>query len=112
MRELLVVKKNGKEELFMNNKIINAVNKSCERVNIKLPDSTLCVLSKIIEEKARTNSNGLIYDIIHVSDLNDIIVESLRTINEKVAKAYYDYRNYKKEFSNILDTAYKKDRNI
>lgn len=101
-----VIKKDGTEEQFDKQKIIDAVNKSASRVMVQLTDSDH---EKLIDfvwyEIADDYAVGV--DVIH-----GLVELGLETINPMVAKSYRDYRNYKKDFIHMLDDVYTKSQSI
>ena len=105
MKEIQIIKKDGSIENFDKAKIINAVNRSAERVSRLLTDEEL----NLICEEVKANIIG---SAIEVGKLHNIVEDSLENVDEKVAKAYRDYRNYKRDFVSMLDEVYKKARKI
>lgn len=101
-----VVKKDETREDFNGQKIIKAINKSADRVNVQLTEQQE---NKVVE---------LVYDVIRndeeikVKDLHKLVELSLDEVNPKVAKSYRDYRNYKLDFVAILDEVYRKAQDI
>lgn len=97
-----VIKKDLREVDFNPEKIINAVEKSAERIGIKLPkDRIEKVIDIIIETIDELNLKT-----INVSELHDLVEKSLFKVNKDVANSYMSYRNYKKDFVSMLDTVY------
>ncbi|MFV0480146.1 MAG: anaerobic ribonucleoside-triphosphate reductase [Anaerorhabdus sp.] len=97
-----IIKKDGLLEEFNPQKIINAVKKSADRTLVTLTESqyqTICdkVLLAIEEEGAQAVS------VAHVHDLVEKIIEEENT---EVAKVYRDYRNYKKDFAQLMSEVY------
>lgn len=101
-----VIKKDETREDFNGQKIIKAINKSADRVNVQLTEQQE---NKVVE---------LVYDVIRndeeikVKDLHKLVELSLDEVNPKVAKSYRDYRNYKLDFVAILDEVYRKAQDI
>ncbi|MCD3232546.1 hypothetical protein IRP63_14295 (plasmid) [Clostridium botulinum] len=97
---ITIKKKNGQIEDFDFQKIVDAVSKSAERVNIILnkefKDKLHIGINKII------NVNNLQDNVINVSDMHEIVQESLKDINNEVYKEYMSFRDYKKRFSKIF----------
>ena len=97
-----VVKKNNSIQDWNDDKIISAVTKSAERANTSLSDSDKSKLISII-------SNSLSgKEYVNVSELHNIVEQSLYKINETVAKSYIEYRNYKLQFVKMMDEVYRK----
>lgn len=106
--KVIVIKKNGKEEEFDSNKIINAVSKAANRALVQLTEdeeeNIILEVLEIIE----------LFDIkkIKVSELHDVIEKALMNVNKDVAKSYIEWRNYKKDFARMVDKTYEKDKSI
>lgn len=49
---------------------------------------------------------------IMIAQMHNIVEGALDAINPSVAKSYRDYRNYKTDFVQMLDTVYKKSQSI
>ena len=96
-----VIKKNGLREEFDFAKIKNAVNKSAERCNEKLNEEDFLKLENIINNEL---TNKEVVDIIF---LHNLVEQSLEQVNDKVAKSYKDYRDYKKDFKGMLENVLK-----
>lgn len=91
-------KKNGSLEDYSFTKIMKAVNKSAQRVLIKLTDKDFSELQNIVE-----NELSKFKDNISVSDIHLIVENALDKVNPKVAKSYRDYRNYKQDYHKMLE---------
>ncbi len=103
-----IIKKDGTLESYDESKIINAVNKSSERMMLTLTSDD----HKIICDKvyfAITNNN---IDNVAVSEMHNIVEHALEEFNPLIAKSYKDYRNYKKDFVHLMDEVYMESQNI
>ena len=97
-----VLKKSGIIEEFNDNKIKKAIEKSAERVVIKLTE-------KQKEQVCTQVKNSLIYtEIVPVSTLHNLVETALDTVSPKVAKSYREYRDNKASFARMLDKVYNK----
>lgn len=94
--QLNIIKKNGLIECFAEDKIINAIKKSSERIAIVLDDVSI----KGVVDYVKSDCGGL--ESIKVVDLHGVVERALDSVNRDVAKSYKDYRNYKKEFGLYL----------
>lgn len=90
--QLKVLKRNGTTEEYNCNKIVKAINKSAQRIEVHLTDEM--ILSII--HKVETHLTGV--ESIPVSKIHSYVEEALDLYAPNVARAYKDYRNYKKEF--------------
>ena len=106
MLNLKVIKKDGTWEQFEKQKIIDAVSKSATRVMIRLDDSDHEKLVEFIE-LTLVNTEAVTVETIH-----SLVELGLEEINPIVAKAYREYRNYKKDFIHMLDDVYTKSQSI
>lgn len=107
-----VKKKDGTLEGFREEKIINAVNKSSERVLSKLTleeEKELCegVKNEIVRHMDHINDS-----IVEISVIHNVVEKVLEGINPEIAKSYRDYRNYKQDFIHMLDKVYQENQRI
>lgn len=100
-----VIKKDGTSEDFDQSKIISAVSKSAERSLVKLNDNDYEEICNYVERLIDSDS-------ITVRELHNIVEVALSKLHPKVAKSYKEYRNYKRDFVNMLDEVYKKSQKI
>ncbi|MFI3209594.1 MAG: anaerobic ribonucleoside-triphosphate reductase [Peptostreptococcaceae bacterium] len=101
-----VIKKDNNIVDFDKDKIINAINKSAERMLVKLSKDEEELVCKHVLELCDD------LDKIKVSKLHQLVEKSLDKVNSEVAKSYREYRNYKKDFVNMLDDVYLKAQKI
>jgi len=103
-----VIKKDGTLENYNFIKIRNAVTKSAKRVMIKLDDEAFEELKDIVELRLSLLNT----DKIPISDMHNVVEESLEQFDQRIAKSYKDYRNYKKDFVHMMDKVYQKSQSI
>ncbi len=103
-----VVKKDNTQEEFNVQKVVVAVNKSAYRALIKFTDEEIHFICQFVEEQAQKMNR----ELIHISEMHNIVEGALERVNPKVAKSYRDYRNYKQDFVEMLDEVYKKSQSI
>lgn len=99
-----VVKKDKTVEDFSTNKILTAIEKSANRAMYTL---TIDDKDKVIDFVLNAISNKT---DVSINEMHVIVENALDTVSPKVAKAYRDYRNYKIDFVNILDSVYQKSQ--
>lgn len=92
-----VIKKDNTLEDFNEAKIITAINKSAERVGVKLNDDVISLILKCVKDYLSDKK------MLKVYELHGIVEKSLDKVIPEVAKSYKDYRNYKKENSSVLE---------
>ena len=108
MENVYVIKKDGTRESFNGQKIITAIGKSAARILITLtPEENEAIVDHIENDIA---SRGL--NEVPIATMHNLVEAALNSVNEKVAKSYRDYRNYKKEFVHMMDDVYKKSQAI
>lgn len=95
-------KKTGLVQSFDSNKIIEAVKKSADRVNVEMGPVKNNKLIDIILEKIHDK------EVVDVKDLHNIVEVALDEVDERVARSYREYRNYKIQFVKMMDEVYRK----
>lgn len=100
---MLVLKKDNSLINFDPNRIITAINKSSDRVGVKLTLDVLNIIAQNVEKQC--------YDKIPVSEIHKLVEVELENHNPQIAKSYREYRNYKGDFARIMDSVltYKND---
>ena len=91
-----VIKRDGTQESFDNNKILYAIDKSANRINIKLKQKDKKLILEIV-----SRSIGDV-DTVSVNQLHGYVERALDVVSPEVAKSYKDYRNYKTEIEYLL----------
>lgn len=103
-----VIKKDGTKEDFNPDKIISAVEKSAYRALSPLTD----IDKKNILEYVNDYILNYDRDEITVPQMHNLVESALERIKPEVAKSYRDYRNYKTDFVEMLNSVYKKAQSI
>lgn len=108
MNQIVVIKKNGREEQFNPVKIEQAVSKSAKRVmvDLTLKDYDL-IVSKVYEF---IKDSELPY--VTVADLHKMVELSIYHVNKEVAESYRSYRNYKQTLHEMTDETWGKAQTI
>lgn len=97
-----IIKKNGIEEDFDSQKIINAIRKSATRVMIALsPEEEQKVCSFVETQIAHLEK-------VSVLNIHNLVETALDNINKDVARSYREYRDNKASFARMLDKVYNK----
>lgn len=102
-----VIKKDGTLEDFDAQKILSAVGKSSARVMVKFSKEQQNKLLAIVNEFVRSHEGN-----IPIADMHHIVETALDAVDNRVAKSYRDYRNYKQDFVRMLDEVYSKSQTI
>ena len=108
---MIVIKKDNTEQEFDVNKVIIAVSKSAERCMHKFTEEEINKIKKTVfnmaEDYAKYHN-----DQIPISIMHSIAESALDEIDPAIAKSYRDYRNYKIDFCEMLDSVYRKSQSI
>lgn len=110
--ELYVIKKDGTKELFDINKVERAIKKSADRVMVEFTDEELKNFKGEVTNKAFERASEKKCNYVEVVDMHRIVEASLDSLNDKAAKSYRDYRNYKTSFVAMLDDVFKDAQKI
>ena len=103
-----IIKKDGTLEEFNEQKIINAIKKSANRVMYEFSEKEFqLICDDIIKKISDYNLSMIPIQIMH-----NLVESALENINPSVAKSYKDYRNYKQDFVHMLDDVYQKAQSI
>lgn len=102
-----VIKKDNTLQNWDAQKIADAVGKASERAMCKLSEEELNKLLEVVLEIARGTGNT-----ITVLDLHIIVENVLQEINPNIAARYKEFRNYKREFADIISNSYKNSQSI
>ena len=103
-----IEKKNGRTEEYNSDKIRIAIQKSANRALYEFKDGEKDKVVNIIEEKL-TSMN---IENISVYTIHSLVENALDEVAPSVAKSYKDYRNYKKESADMLDSIYQEANRI
>lgn len=103
---MIVIKKDNTVVSFDKAKIINAINKSADRVLVELTKNE----EEKVCEYVLKMCEGI--DEIKVSKLHQLVEKALDKVNFEVARSYREYRNYKIDFVDMLDDVYLKAQKI
>ena len=107
-QKVKVRKKDGTLEDFNVQKVVDAVNKSANRVLITFTEEEERFICQFVEE--RVAELGI--DKVAIAQMHNIVEGALDRVNPTVAKSYRDYRNYKQDFVQMLDEVYTKSQSI
>ena len=103
-----MIKKDGSEEAFNIEKVVNAVGKSAYRALTSFSEEEKRKICQYVVEKV----DELEMEEIPIPVMHNIVESALEQIKPIVAKSYRDYRNYKQDFVRMLDDVYKKSQSI
>lgn len=111
MIDITVIKKDGSRQPFDVNKVITAVSKSADRVMYTFSDDEIEQIKNTVTTMAQ-NKAALSDGEVTINTMHSIAESALDDISREVAKSYREYRNYKVDFCEILDSVYKKSQSI
>ena len=103
-----IIKKDGSLVDFDFEKIVSAVTRSANRVMVKLSNEDLEKIRIFVEEQIKLSKK----DAVDINFMHIIVENALESVNEKAAKSYREYRNYKTNFVRILDKVYQKRKDL
>ena len=98
-----VIKKDSHCVPFDFEKIRAAVGKSADRVNVALSEGDMDEIKRIVVGELE----GLNQPAVDVQTVHASVEKALDKVSPEVAKAYRDYRNYKREFVRMMDSVLK-----
>lgn len=108
---MIVIKKDGTEQKFDISKVIKATSKSAERCMKTFSDDDITKLSNIVTSMALEYSHE--HDgKIPIKKMHTLVEIALDQIDSNIAKSYREYRNYKVDFCEMLDSIYRKSQSI
>lgn len=99
MEEWQVIKKNGKKEKWMPQKIITAIGKSAERISTTLTKEEKDNIVQNVEDEIR--KNGYITPI-PIEKVHNYVECALTKIKPDVGESYKSYRNWVKKEAKIM----------
>lgn len=102
INEVRVLKKDGNTEHFDGKKIIEAVKKSAVRVSVTLTEEQLNRVVQEVEDEVEIRA--LVN--VTVEKLHSFVENALLRVDKQVAESYRNYRNYKMEFSSMMNEVY------
>lgn len=105
---LYVIKKDDSIVNFKDYKIKNAIRKSAERVMVKLTKEEENQVVLNVKELMKKDNKT----VVPVETLHKYVEISLENVKPVVARSYIEYRNYKKDFVNMIDEAYRRSQKI
>ena len=98
-----VIKKNGEHQKFNAEKIRRAIRKSATRVCVELTDKEEKQVVDGVKKQLQFQETDINVDTIH-----NMVEVALDHVNTAVAKSYREYRDNRKQFSEMLDKVYSK----
>ncbi len=103
-KSVKVIKKDGTKEAYNVEKVIAAISKSAARALITFNEEELNQIREFVNEQI--SAMGI--KEIPIPIMHNVVEKALEKVDERVAKSYRDYRNYRQDFVKILDNVYRK----
>lgn len=103
LMKIRVIKKNGKIQEWLPNKIGKAINQSAKRTTLGKLSKEQCnkVAQMVFDKIAERNNDKEAVDV-PVLELHALVEEALDKVAPTVAQQYRAYREYKAKYANIL----------
>ena len=103
LKNIKIIKKSGKYEPWNYDKIIRAVDSAAERAHyVMTPTDEKKLLISLYEKILASNLTE-----ISVADIHDMVEKSLDNIVPEVSEEYRNYRNYKVNFTEMMNSVLK-----
>ena len=103
-----IIKKDGTQEEYNIQKVVNAVKKSAARMMITFSDDEINQICALVDAKVMAMGKKE----VQILDMHNIVESVLEAVNPKVAQSYRNYRNYKQDFVSMLDKVYQESQKI
>ncbi len=108
VKNVKIIKKDGTLEDYNIDKVVKAVKKSAARMLVDFTDEEIEQLCNYVNwSVVETRQNE-----IEIFKMHCIVENALELVNQKVAKSYRNYRDYKIDFVNMLDKVYQESQKI
>lgn len=95
-----VIKKDNTIQEFNSNKIVCAIKKASDRVVGQLSEDKIQYVLNYVIEAVRNK------EYITINQIHNLVEIALAHIDIKIANSYKEYRNYKRDFTNMMDEIY------
>jgi len=97
--QVKIIKKDQRLVDYDFQKIVAAVTKSADRVNVKLTPEDFQKIQSLVESEIKKSGQ----EFVPVSKMHVYVELALDQVQPLVAKSYRDYRNYKQDFVRMMD---------
>lgn len=100
---IYILKKDGTtKQDFDSDKIASAITKSAERTSRPLDEQEMAAIISFVEGMAMTHPDN----VLPVKLVHSFVEMALNEVRPDVAKAYMNYRSWRKTWNNMLDNIY------
>ena len=112
LKDVFIIKKDTTKEVFNSDKIVKAIQKSASRTLFKFTDEQLNDFVKNVVDTIKSLHTDTPTIHIDIKTIHSIVEKILEDKYPSVAKSYKDYRNYKTDFTRILDKVFQRSQTI
>lgn len=109
---MYIRKKDNTIQPFDINKVVSATSKSAMRALSEFSEDDIELLKTTVTKMSREYYESHNHEPIPIEQMHIFAEKTLDLINPDIAKQYRDYRNYKVEFSEIMDHVYNENQRI
>lgn len=102
MSQIIIKKKDGHLEPFNFDKIKTAVSKSAARTSYQITEAQWLQLQKLITNELKQKTEA-----VPVLAVHDLVENSLFKLMPQVAQSYSNYRNYKRDYVEMMEETLK-----
>lgn len=103
-----IIKKDGTQEAYNEQKIINACSKAANRAMVELTNDDYQIICNAVWDKLVEND----LENTEIYEMHNIVESVLEEYYPVVARMYKEYRNYKKDFIHMMDKVYERSQAI
>lgn len=95
-----VIKKDNTIQDFNSDKIICAIKKASDRVVGELSKNKIEYVIEYVTKAVKDK------EYVNINEIHNLVEIALTHIDNKIANSYKEYRNYKRDFTNMMDEIY------
>ncbi len=108
LNNLIVIKKDGTQEKYNIQKVVDAIKKSATRMMVTFSDKEIKDICSFVNESVLKMDK----DKVTIAQMHNIVESALTVLSPEVAESYRNYRNYKRDFVHMLDKVYQESQRI
>ena len=108
LEAIKIVKKDGTQEKYDVQKVVNAIKKSAARILVDFTDEQIESVCDYVNKRVLSFNKGE----VNILEIHNVVESALEEINPKVAQSYRNYRNYKTDFVHMLDKVFQESQKI
>ena len=108
LNNLIIIKKDGTQEKYNIQKVVDAIKKSATRMMVTFSDKEIKDICSFVNESVLKMDK----DKVTIAQMHNIVESALTVLSPEVAESYRNYRNYKRDFVHMLDKVYQESQRI